>query len=107
VGKVGIRELGLRRFRRLVDNTTLNSIEVILYLNPVTDFATLDFSIEQNTNLSSKLCTSESQFVKSFFEDWMQTSGNHKEVFFVGDVASGIYLQKVGKRALSVIHTPN
>lgn len=80
----------------VIDQAASNELEVLLYPNPMEDYVTLDFSMNSNANLSAELYTLGGQFVKSFFKDSKQLSGNHKEVFFVGDVAPGLYLLTIG-----------
>lgn len=76
-----------------IDFTLDNSI--LIYPNPVQDEVILEYTLENNENISVGLYDVSGKLIKSIYSNKNRTKGNHKETINLNNIVSGSYILKL------------
>ncbi|MEO8148119.1 MAG: T9SS type A sorting domain-containing protein [Bacteroidia bacterium] len=75
----------------IIDFATMNN-SVFIYPNPVTQNATLTYSLKQAEKISIRLTDARGRMVKTFIENQMQTASDHQQIIsFPDNLPHGTY----------------
>lgn len=88
----------------LVDFESMNN-SVLIYPNPVTENATLTYTLKQADNISIMLIDANGRLIKTIIENQLQTSGEyHQNISLPAGLAKGIYFITIsnGSQQMSI-----